>query len=430
MVETAAHLVDHVIPRLPVGQWVLSFPWPLRMLFAARPDALARCLDVVVRSIETHLLQRAGLGRGRGARTGVVTLIQRHASAANLNVHLHMLVLDGVVEPVGEQVRFRSVAAPSEAQLQLLLTRLIARMVRRLTKDGWLSRHTEPPSLDLEPRDVVDELAAALGAPSIRHRIADGPGAGQRTLTLGSPSLARPLTPKALAGGLTADLQGFSLPLFHLGGIGRLLGRPAQQARAPCPFGRTSSHRPRAPRGRSRRSGRARAHPPLPRWHHSHGVLAGGLDGTTGRPRAQTACASHPIPLAGMGGVRAQLSTAPPCGPVTPRRCRTQAPPGQGARGRVATGANDAEPLAPMTWAEPCDGQVRRVFQIDITSCPDCGGRLRWPIAVGSRGPPSDVTEPMVVRKILLHVQSRVPPRAGPPDGNRPDSHPLPTLAR
>ena len=26
MAETAAHLVDHVIPRVPVRQWVLSFP--------------------------------------------------------------------------------------------------------------------------------------------------------------------------------------------------------------------------------------------------------------------------------------------------------------------------------------------------------------------------------------------------------------------
>jgi hypothetical protein len=26
MAQTAAHLVDHVIPRVPVRQWVLSFP--------------------------------------------------------------------------------------------------------------------------------------------------------------------------------------------------------------------------------------------------------------------------------------------------------------------------------------------------------------------------------------------------------------------
>ncbi len=31
MVETAAHLADHVIPRLPVRQWVLSVPKRLRL---------------------------------------------------------------------------------------------------------------------------------------------------------------------------------------------------------------------------------------------------------------------------------------------------------------------------------------------------------------------------------------------------------------
>ena len=36
MAESAAHLVDHVIPRVPVRQWVLSFPIPLRSLFAAQ----------------------------------------------------------------------------------------------------------------------------------------------------------------------------------------------------------------------------------------------------------------------------------------------------------------------------------------------------------------------------------------------------------
>jgi len=46
MIETSAHLVDNVFPEVPVRQWVLSFPWPLRLLFAGRPDALGRCLAV------------------------------------------------------------------------------------------------------------------------------------------------------------------------------------------------------------------------------------------------------------------------------------------------------------------------------------------------------------------------------------------------
>jgi Transposase zinc-binding domain len=40
MVESAAHLVERVIPQVPVRQWVLSFPIPLRILFAAHPELL------------------------------------------------------------------------------------------------------------------------------------------------------------------------------------------------------------------------------------------------------------------------------------------------------------------------------------------------------------------------------------------------------
>ena len=36
MVETAALLVDHVLPHRPVRQWVLSFSYPLRFLLASQ----------------------------------------------------------------------------------------------------------------------------------------------------------------------------------------------------------------------------------------------------------------------------------------------------------------------------------------------------------------------------------------------------------
>ena len=75
MVETAAHLVDHVFPRVPVRQWVLSFPWPLRLLFAAHPEVLTRVLNVVARAVSSAVLKRAGLSRSAGAETGIVTFI-------------------------------------------------------------------------------------------------------------------------------------------------------------------------------------------------------------------------------------------------------------------------------------------------------------------------------------------------------------------
>jgi len=42
MAQTAAHLVDHVVPHVPVRQWVLSLSIPLRLLLAAQPMSAER----------------------------------------------------------------------------------------------------------------------------------------------------------------------------------------------------------------------------------------------------------------------------------------------------------------------------------------------------------------------------------------------------
>ncbi|ASO73219.1 hypothetical protein Aba7804_20660 (plasmid) [Acinetobacter baumannii] len=52
-------------------------------------------LGIVYRVIATHLVKKAGHTH-QVAKTGAVTLIQRFGSALNLNVHFHMLFLDGV----------------------------------------------------------------------------------------------------------------------------------------------------------------------------------------------------------------------------------------------------------------------------------------------------------------------------------------------
>jgi len=63
MAETAAHLVDCVIPRVPVRHWVLSFPIPLRVLFASHPQLLAPMLPIVHRVIGTFLIKRSNKRR-------------------------------------------------------------------------------------------------------------------------------------------------------------------------------------------------------------------------------------------------------------------------------------------------------------------------------------------------------------------------------
>jgi len=40
---------------------VLSVPYPLRFLFASRPEIMGRVLGIVYRVIATHLIRKAGL---------------------------------------------------------------------------------------------------------------------------------------------------------------------------------------------------------------------------------------------------------------------------------------------------------------------------------------------------------------------------------
>ena len=67
MVETAAHLVDHVLPHRPVRQWVLSFPYPLRFLLASQAQAMGKVLAIVNRAISTYLINKAGFKVFRGS---------------------------------------------------------------------------------------------------------------------------------------------------------------------------------------------------------------------------------------------------------------------------------------------------------------------------------------------------------------------------
>ncbi len=67
MAQTAAHLVDHVIPHVPVRQWVLPLPIPLRLLLAAQRKLVTSVPQVVHRVITRHLLGHAGRSARRYA---------------------------------------------------------------------------------------------------------------------------------------------------------------------------------------------------------------------------------------------------------------------------------------------------------------------------------------------------------------------------
>jgi hypothetical protein len=105
MAQTAAHLADHVIPPVPVRQWVISVPKRLRGMLADRPRAVAALTKIFLDEIERLLLAAAGVAEAANTpsasrlRLGGISFLHRFGSALNHHVHLHACVTDGVFVP-------------------------------------------------------------------------------------------------------------------------------------------------------------------------------------------------------------------------------------------------------------------------------------------------------------------------------------------
>ncbi|MBX3465257.1 MAG: transposase, partial [Planctomycetes bacterium] len=96
MVDTAAWLVDRVIPEVPVRQWVLSLPCRVRVLCAYDPVVCGGVRRILLRAVSGFYEGRArrqGLPR---PRAGAVAFVQRFDSGLRVNLHFHVLWLDGV----------------------------------------------------------------------------------------------------------------------------------------------------------------------------------------------------------------------------------------------------------------------------------------------------------------------------------------------
>ena len=100
-----------------------------------------------------------------------------HRAPANLNIHLHCLVLDGVYLNRDGVAVFHEAAAPSTDELEAVLLKIITRTMRLLTRLGALIE--EPERTYLAETDS-DGALKSLQAASCTYRIALGPRAGQK----------------------------------------------------------------------------------------------------------------------------------------------------------------------------------------------------------------------------------------------------------
>src|SRR5437899_8089593 len=89
MAELAAHLVDAVLPHVPVRQWVLTLPYRLRYLLAWNHGLCRAVLAVHVRAVLGFYRRRARRRGVRGRRGGAGTVSPRVAGGAQIAVNSH-----------------------------------------------------------------------------------------------------------------------------------------------------------------------------------------------------------------------------------------------------------------------------------------------------------------------------------------------------
>ena len=111
--------------------------------------------------------QKTGFTVASGAETGAVTLIQRFGSALNLDIHFHMLLLDGAYDFKGRRPTFHRAPRPTRAELTKLLRTIGQRVARLLERLGPLARDADSDHLDFEPGEAFDQLVgASIRSPS------------------------------------------------------------------------------------------------------------------------------------------------------------------------------------------------------------------------------------------------------------------------
>jgi hypothetical protein len=129
MADTAAWLVDRVLPWVPYRQWVLSLPFALRYRMAYDSALMTAICKAFAGGVFSEYYRRARQAGVTGkTQCGAVTFVQRFGSALNLNVHFHMIACDGVYAGVGRP-EFYELDPPADADV-LRVVALTAHRVR------------------------------------------------------------------------------------------------------------------------------------------------------------------------------------------------------------------------------------------------------------------------------------------------------------
>ena len=144
MNETADHLVNNVIPAVPMRQWVISFPFKIRYLMAYDHKILCQILGITIRAIRGYYKKRTQKFKLDKKECGSVSFIQRFGGSLNLNVHFHILFTDGVFYKHKKYgTLFKKIKLISNKHIDIINKKIRDRVLRALIKKGLIEEYEE-----------------------------------------------------------------------------------------------------------------------------------------------------------------------------------------------------------------------------------------------------------------------------------------------
>lgn len=349
------------------------------------------------RSLKRRAKRRFGLDSVADAHTGAVAAIQRTDSALRLNVHAHVLALDGVYVREREDgpLVFLPLPTPTSAEVADVARRTAERIECILRAHG---RSLDPQMQDDEPPALcLDEPGLAACYAAAAQGIAlTGERAGQSTLRLVVSQDPRAEAPAARDNNEpVAEVRGINVHARRVVG-----GRDRPQIERLC---RYVTRPPLAQeRLELRRDGRLEL--------TLKNIWRDGTRAIIFEPHDLLArlVAAVPPPrfhllryfgvLSGHSALRSEVVPEPEDDPLQRRP-----PPAAGDQLELLQ-SDDCRPPARRRWG----WLLKHVFQADLDSCIRCGGPMRWVEAA--------TTPEAIARLMAKHgLAPRAPPTRQPP---------------
>ncbi len=186
MAELSAHLVDNVLPAVPMRQWVLTLPFSLRYKTAWNHELTKSILSEFYHVIQEFYCERAEAQGATDARTGAVTAVQRVGSAINLNIHFHSEFPDGAFSRGDDgTVSFHPLDELTDDDVAELVTKVRTRIATLLRKQGLLDDDDQMFFTFDELNDESASLSGMYGA-SVQSRVSMGERAGRPVRRIGA----------------------------------------------------------------------------------------------------------------------------------------------------------------------------------------------------------------------------------------------------